>query len=415
MRNKFNPTDQYYIDVVDKILKIAPVIGVSAALTFTLARLLGYFEFVNMPAMIGFGIVCLLYVPIAGRLRRKGVVFDDAVDEKAVWHAEIWLTSLIIMQWNLISYIFPTRDFWGFAPMFVLLSAFLFNTKIIVISISGMTASIAISWFILGDQLLPTHDALFEENLILRIVALVISFSVIYSLTYFAERFKELVRENAHELQEHNRELEKMSRDIIDFAADIIEQRDYTSGSHVKRLKEYTRILAECVAENYPEYNLDEEKIEYISTASSMHDVGKIAIPDSILLKPGKLTPEEFEVIKGHTTTGGLITEKLPDSLDNEYKRYCREICRYHHEKYDGHGYPCGLKGDEIPISAQIVSVVDCFDALTTDRPYKNAIPGEVAIDMIWNGECGEFSNKMLVCLGYCKDAFIELSNRVVD
>ena len=152
---------------------------------------------------------------------------------------------------------------------------------------------------------------------------------------------------------------------------------------------------------------LTREYIDQLTLACVLHDVGKIGIPDSILLKPGKLSPEEFEVMKTHTTIGARVIDKLPDSVDESYKRMCREICQFHHEQYDGRGYPAGLSGDDIPISAQIVSIADCYDALTSARPYKAALPGEVSINMIMNGECGAFSDKLKNCLAACKEKLL--------
>jgi len=322
---------------------------------------------------------------------------------------EYVLGILVIVQWNLVTYIFPTRTFWGYAPMFVLITAFFFHTKSVLFEITGISISIAISWMIIGDKLLPYRDELFLENLTLRIVSLIVAFVVIYALTFYAEKFTLQVKSSFKDIEEKNEELENMSRDIIDFTADIIEERDFTSGSHVKRLKVYTKILANQIANDWPEYGLNDEKVERISLACVLHDIGKIGIPDSILLKPEKLTKEEFDTIKLHTTIGAQIVTKLPDSVGAEYKKCCKEICLYHHEKYDGKGYPIGLKGDDIPISAQIVSVVDCFDALVNARPYKPALPGEVAIKMILNGECGAFSEKVKESIINCKEKLLEI------
>jgi len=409
MNNRFDQTDEYHILVHKKLLTFTPIIGASAATTFTVARLLGKFAFVSITNLICFDIACLSYFVFAYFLKKAGIVNNGVVSQKAMDNCDLFMVGLIIFQWNLITYIFPTRDFWGYAPMFVLLSSFMFRTKAVRDSIIGISVSIGVSWIIDGDDLLPIRDDLFAENFILRCVALFISFTVIYVLTYYAEKFTYMVKENIQSIEKQNDELKNIGRDIIDFTADIIEERDVTSGSHVKRLKAYTRVLAEEIAKECPEYGLTEEKINLISLACVLHDVGKIAIPDNILLKPGKLTNEEFEIIKTHTSIGPRIIDKLPDSVDSDYKRYCREICQFHHEKYDGQGYPIGLKENEIPISAQIVSVVDCFDALTNDRPYKNALPAEVAINMILNGECGAFSDRMKRCIINCKEKLINI------
>ena len=133
-----------------------------------------------------------------------------------------------------------------------------------------------------------------------------------------------------------------------------------------------------------------------IASASALHDIGKIAIPDSILLKPGRLTEEEFEYMKSHTTKGGEILSSIKNVWDEEYGKVSFEICRYHHERYDGRGYPDGLIGDQIPLSAQIVSIADVYDALVNERVYKSAFSKEKAFQMIVTGECGVFSPKLL-------------------
>ncbi len=137
-----------------------------------------------------------------------------------------------------------------------------------------------------------------------------------------------------------------------------------------------------------------------------MHDVGKIAIPDKILLKPGKLTRDEFDVMKSHTTKGCKIIKQLEFVDDKEFYNNCFDICRFHHEKYDGNGYPDNLKGDEIPISAQIVSIADVYDALVSERVYKSAYSSEKAYDMILHGECGMFNPKLIECFKMVRGEF---------
>lgn len=129
-----------------------------------------------------------------------------------------------------------------------------------------------------------------------------------------------------------------------------------------------------------------------------MHDVGKIAIPDAILNKPGRLTPEEFEVMKTHTTQGALLLQKIPQLRENKAYRYAYDIALHHHERWDGNGYPEKLKGDEISLWAQIVSLADVYDALSCKRVYKEAFSRETVLDMIRNGQCGVFSPKLLEC-----------------
>ena len=143
---------------------------------------------------------------------------------------------------------------------------------------------------------------------------------------------------------------------------------------------------------------LSEEEIENIALASVMHDVGKIAIPDYILNKPGKLTPEEFEIIKTHTTQGAQLLERIPQLRENSSYQYAWDIARHHHERWDGKGYPDGLKGDEISPWAQVVSIADVYDALSCKRVYKDAFPREQVVEMIRGGQCGIFNPRLLDC-----------------
>ncbi len=185
------------------------------------------------------------------------------------------------------------------------------------------------------------------------------------------------------------------------------------SGQHIKRVKGFTKLLAERLMKDYPEYGLDKKKIEVIVAASSLHDIGKIAIPDNILLKPARLTVEEFECIKSHTTKGCDILDCIEGIWEDDYRKVSYEICRHHHERYDGKGYPDGLKGDEIPISAQIVSVADVYDALVCERVYKDAIPKAEAFHMIINGACGLFSPKLMECLRNVREEFEQLADEM--
>lgn len=198
------------------------------------------------------------------------------------------------------------------------------------------------------------------------------------------------------ELHEKAKTLNQLNEDIIDLLGNITEARDTESGEHIRRVKGFTNILARHIMEDCPEYGLNEEKIKLITSASALHDIGKITIPDHILLKPGKFTVDEFDVMKTHCEKGCEILEKAPAGWSKDYLDFSMEICHFHHEKWDGKGYPNGLKGDEIPISAQIVAIADCFDALTSERVYKAAYSPDVAIDMILTGECGAFSDVML-------------------
>lgn len=212
------------------------------------------------------------------------------------------------------------------------------------------------------------------------------------------------------ELRERNRELARTNDEIIEMLGDVVELRNEESGMHIQRVKAFTRMLAKMVKERLPEYGLTDDDVELITSASALHDVGKIMIPDAILLKPGRLTDEEFAIMKSHSEKGCLVLKRAPKSWSARYLNIGLEIVRHHHEKWDGCGYPDGLKGDEIPISAQIVSVADCFDALTTERVYKPAFSVEEAFNMILGGECGAFSEKLMNCFRGCREIFEELA-----
>ena len=192
--------------------------------------------------------------------------------------------------------------------------------------------------------------------------------------------------------------LRKVNEDIIEAIGNIVEARNDESGFHIQRVKKYTEILGKKFLELYPDAGLTEEDLHIIVAASPLHDVGKIMIPDAILLKPGKLTKEEFDVIKTHPTLGAQLIEQKEGMWDEMYFNRIKEIAGSHHERYDGRGYPQGLKGEEIPLSAQLVSVADVYDALVNERPYKKAFSKEKTFEMITNGECGAFSPRMMEC-----------------
>lgn len=204
--------------------------------------------------------------------------------------------------------------------------------------------------------------------------------------------------------------LKETNTKIIDILGTVVEYRNVESGQHIKRVKGFTRILAEQAMADYPEYGLTKEKIEIIVSASALHDIGKIAIPDSILLKPARLTEDEYEYMKSHTTRGCEILNSIRDVWSEAYGQISYEICRHHHERYSGNGYPDGLAGEDIPISAQIVGIADVYDALVSERVYKSAYSMEEAFHMIVAGECGVFSPKLLECFRRVKKKFEALA-----
>ena len=191
---------------------------------------------------------------------------------------------------------------------------------------------------------------------------------------------------------------EKVNNLMISILSHIVEFRNEESGLHVLHIQTMTEILLKSLIRKTDRYKLDRETINLISNASTLHDVGKIGIPTEILNKPGKFTPEEFAIMKQHSQMGADMMKSVPDQ-DEPLVKYAYEICRWHHERYDGRGYPDGLVGEEIPISAQVVALADVYDALTSPRVYKPAHPHEKALSMILNGECGTFQPLLLECL----------------
>lgn len=210
-------------------------------------------------------------------------------------------------------------------------------------------------------------------------------------------------------VQQQAKELVRAKETMIDALSSMIEHRNMESGQHIQRIRNFTRILLEELAECCPEYELDDKAIALISSAASLHDIGKIAIPDSVLMKPGPLTEQERELMKSHTVTGCQIISGLGNIGDKDYLRYAHNICHYHHERWDGKGYPEGLAGDDIPICAQVVGLTDAFDALTNKRAYKEAYSFAKAFNMILNGECGMFSPKLLECFKHVAVQFRQL------
>lgn len=186
---------------------------------------------------------------------------------------------------------------------------------------------------------------------------------------------------------------------MIRILSQIVEFRNGESGSHVLHINKLTEMLLDCLIQKTDQYQLDGQMVSMIATASSLHDIGKIGVDEKILNKPGKLTKEEFGIMKTHTIIGAAILEHLENYQDEPMVKVAHEICRWHHERFDGKGYPDGLKADEIPISAQVVSVADVYDALVSERVYKKAFSHEKALQMILDGECGQFNPILIDCL----------------
>lgn len=214
-------------------------------------------------------------------------------------------------------------------------------------------------------------------------------------------------------LEEQIYENEKNNRMMINVLAHIVEFRNGESGMHVHHIRQLTSILLQKLTEKTDKYHLTENDMLLISTASSLHDIGKISIDDKILNKPGKLTADEFEIMKTHSVIGSEMLLDLHNTHNYPLFDKAYEICRWHHERYDGKGYPDGLKGEEIPISAQVTSLADVYDALTSNRCYKKAYPHEKAMEMILDGQCGAFNPLLLECLKECeKQVLTELTDK---
>mgnify|MGYP001712328492 CR=1 FL=1 len=185
---------------------------------------------------------------------------------------------------------------------------------------------------------------------------------------------------------------------LVGVLSQIVEFRNGESGSHVRNIRRITELLLNHLTTITDKYKLTPEEKEYIPLASALHDIGKIAVDEKILNKPGRLTKEEFEIMKTHSMMGAEMLQKLENFEKEPLLQTAYEIARWHHERWDGSGYPDGLKGEEIPIAAQVVSIVDVYDALTSPRVYKKAYSHEKAMQMILTGECGVFQPLLLDC-----------------
>ena len=209
------------------------------------------------------------------------------------------------------------------------------------------------------------------------------------------ERLSNVVELQQADLLAQAKQIIELNKGMIEALAAAIEFRSEESGGHVRRIHDITEYL---LTHTPLGEGLSKIEVEQIALGSIMHDVGKIAVPDAILNKPGRLTPEEFEVMKSHTVQGAKLLEQIPQLRENGAYPYARDIARHHHERWDGRGYPDGLKGDEISLAAQVVSLADVYDALSCKRVYKDAFPREKVVEMIREGQCGSFNPRLLEC-----------------
>lgn len=217
------------------------------------------------------------------------------------------------------------------------------------------------------------------------------------------------LKEQEEQLRAQHKKIQENNEFMIDALSSVVEFRSSETGEHIRRIKYFTRILLKYLNKYFPKYGLTKVQVDEIARASALHDIGKIGIPDAILLKPARLTTEEFEVMKKHTTIGCDILERFRERQTDSFYKYCYEICRWHHERWDGNGYPDHLEGDQIPISAQIVSIADVYDALISERVYKSVYSNSEAYKMILGGECGQFSPDVLECFQLAKEDFFNI------
>lgn len=220
---------------------------------------------------------------------------------------------------------------------------------------------------------------------------------------------EERLKEQEKEIRAQEKKLREGNDFMIEALSSVVEFRSLETGDHVRRVKYFTRIMLKYLMTYFPKYGLTPTQVDEIARASALHDIGKIGIPDAILFKPARLTTEEFEIMKTHTTIGCEVLEKFHAHQSEEFYRYCYEICRYHHERWDGNGYPDHLVGEDIPISAHVVAIADVYDALVSPRVYKSPYANNTAYDMILNGECGQFSPDVLECFKLAKEDFFNI------
>ena len=286
----------------------------------------------------------------------------------------------------LLDLVMPEVD--GYAVLEVMKNQAWLKTIPVLVITAESKASVESRCFEMGvsDFIKKPFDNAIIRNRVKNIVDL---FTYKNHLEEKVEKQTETLKKQYKLLVMQAEKLKESNTKIIDILGTVVECRNLESGEHIKRVKDFTRILAEQMMNDYPEYELTQDKIDIIVSASSLHDIGKIAIPDNILLKPGKLTKDEYEYMKSHTTRGCEVLNNIQDVWDETYSKVSYDICRHHHERYDGKGYPDGLAGEEIPISAQLVSLADVYDALVSERVYKSI-----------------FSPKLLECFRKTKKKF---------
>lgn len=220
---------------------------------------------------------------------------------------------------------------------------------------------------------------------------------------------EEMVQSQTNQINEQYDNLKEHHEHLVEILHDIIAYRNTESMQHIKYVQGYTKILANQYAKLYPRSRMTKKKIDIIVQAAEMHDVGKIAMPDFVINRPGRLSKAELELLKEHTIKGSKIMKVMFSFQGADYSRICHNVCLYHHEKYDGTGYPYGIEQDKIPIEAQLVALADMYDVLVNKSVNRQPVSKERAYYMLMNGECGELSPRMKECLQEAKSELEEL------
>lgn len=293
----------------------------------------------------------------------------------------------------------------GYQVLQVLKSKKIIDKIPVVLFTSQFSANVEINCYALGASAIIAKPY----------VAQAVEFQVksIIEMHQRAAALEDQIRGYEAELMQQQKMLDEFYDKLLDAISNVVEFRDMASKAHIKNVKGMTKIIAENYMELYPEAGLTEKKIGMIVRASVIHDIGKIAIPDNILLKPARLTDTEKELMKSHSARGCEILDLLRDIQDQEQFQVSYDICRHHHERYDGKGYPDGLKGTEIPLSAGIVSMVDMYDTLISERIYKKRYDKSTAYQMILKEEGRAFSPELVRCFEYSRNAIEAFVDRL--
>lgn len=342
----------------------------------------------------------------------RKILFDVLQDEYTIFEAKNGVEAITFLKTNagilsavLLDLVMPIYD--GFHVLrFMKEQNHLKNLPVLMITAEESEQYISKAYDLGVSEVI--HKP-FNPNVIKRRIHNLID------LYTYKNHLEALVNKQTEALKLKTQKLMESNEMMIDALSTVIEYRSLESGQHIHRIKGFTKILLRHISKKIPEYHLTADTIDMIASASALHDIGKIAIPDSVLLKPGKLTPEEFEIMKTHTTKGIEILYHLHNIDNLQYLKYCYDICLHHHERWDGLGYPDGLSRNQIPISAQAVSIADVYDALTHKRVYKPAYPQNKAAEMIINGECGTFSPALLNCFIQALPELKKLSKEYSD